>query len=154
MAAWAREPDTAHVIGSAAAVTGALALAGSGQAALLLAAADSGGNDLTVWLQGGGSAAAVAGLVYVARMIVKGDLVPRAVAERENETAAAVAATARREQDLQHLVAEGHGREKTLDRIAGETVRINAEVLAELRWWREQRERGQTVTLPPPGSGS
>lgn len=147
MAAWGREPDTTDVIASAAVV--ALTVSGVGMSAQTYAAASQSG--IAPWLQGGGSAAAVAGLVYVARMVIKGDLVARAVADRENETAAALAATARREKELQQLTSEGHGREKTLDRIAGETVRINADVLAELRWWREQREHGRTVTLPQPG---
>lgn len=130
----------------------ALATALSGNGLVILAAATStdSGPGITPWIQGGGSAAAVAGLVYVARMIVKGDLVPRAVAERENETVAALAATVRREQEAMELAREGHAREKAADATAGETVRISAEVLAELRWWREQRERGQTVTLPSP----
>lgn len=135
--------------------TGGLALAltaaSGGNLALLLAAADAagpGGSALAPWLQGGGSAAAVAGLVYVARMIVKGDLVPRAVADRENETAGAIRVQAEHATKLKELLGESLAREKTMDKIAGEAVKALAAVNVEMAWWRNQRERGQTVTLP------
>lgn len=131
---------------SAAAV--ALAAAVTGNGAVVFAAADAAPSAVTPWLQGGGSAAAVAGLVYVARMIVKGDLVPRAVADRENETAAALRVTAQRERELQELTGEAFAREKTLASVSGEIIRSMADVSAELRWWRDQRARGTTVSLP------
>lgn len=125
----------------------AFGVALTGNAAVVLAATDTGAG-ITPWLQGGGSAAAVAGLVYVARMIVKGDLVPRAVAERENETAAAIRVAADNERRLEGLEREGAEREKQLAAIARESVGAVADNTAELRWWREQRQKGQTVALP------
>lgn len=131
----------------------AITLAAGGNGAVLLAAGDT-SPGLAPWLQGGGSAAAVAGLVYVARMIVKGDLVPRAVADRENETAAALRTTAERETKYRDLLEESLAREKTAGEIARESVGAVADNTAELRWWRDQREHGQTVILPKAGNGS
>lgn len=136
------------MIATGASLTAALAVAGGGNVAVVLASADSGASQIAPWLQGGGSAAAVAGLVYVARMIVKGDLVPRAVAERENETAGAIRVQAVNVVKLQELVGEGLAREKTLAGVSGDMVKALAENAAELRWWRDQRERGHTVDLP------
>lgn len=131
------------------AIPTALTVALTGNAAVVLAATDTaGGAGLAPWLQGGGSAAAVAGLVYVARMIVKGDLVPRAVADRENETAAAIRVQAEHAKELQVIAAEALARETTLASVAGESVRALADVSSELRWWRDQRERGRSISLP------
>lgn len=138
------------MIGSTAAVVVALGAAAGGNGAVMLAAAETGGSDFALWLQGGGSAAAVAGLVYVARMIVKGDLVPRAVADRENETAAAIRIQAEHAKELQEIAAEALERETSLATIARESVGAVADNTSELRWWRDQRQRGQTVALPRP----
>jgi hypothetical protein len=137
------------------ALTSAFVTASLGNVAVVLAASETaGGSAVAPWLQGGGSAAAVAGLVYVARMIVKGDLVPRAVADRENETAAAIRVAAAHAAELQVITGEALARETTLAQIAGESVRGLADVNAELRWWRDQRERGHTVSLAqPPRTG-
>ena len=104
-----------------------------------MASSDGSGNNLPAIIQGGGSAAAVAGLVYVARLIIKGDLVARPVRDAEAETNANIAATVKRETELQALVGESLARETTLTRLNGETTKVNAELLAELRYWRGQR---------------
>lgn len=112
------------------------------------------GSDLAPWLQGGGSAAAVAGLVYVARMIVKGDLVPRAVAEREQETNVNIRVAAEQASKAQELTKtvldlahESHAREQALATVVGDNVRATTQqvelarqVSEELRWWRERRD--------------
>lgn len=123
-------------------VAAALTLAGGGmvaQAAAAVEPAVSRGTDLAPWLQGGGSAAAVAGLVYVARMIVKGDLVPRAVAEREAEAA-------KQRQVALDLAQDAHARETVAANIGNESIKAltqNAEMMRqvaeELRWWRDRR---------------
>lgn len=104
------------------------------------------GTNLAPWLQGGGSAAAVAGLVYVARMIVKGDLVPRAVAEREAEAASTVATAAKQAQIALDLAQDAHARETVAANIGNESIKAltqNAEMMRqvseELRWWRDNR---------------
>lgn len=139
------------VIGTSTGFAVAMAAAGGGNVAVFLAAAADGSGAASVapWLQGGGSAAAVAGLVYVARKIISGDLVPRAVADRENETAAAIRVSADRERALVELIGEGLAREKTLAKVSGEVVQSMADVTSELRWWRDQRERGRTMSVPP-----
>lgn len=131
----------------------ALTAAGLGNlAGITLAVAGEGGGGLDVapWLQGGGSAAAVAGLVYVARMIVKGDLVPRAVAERENETTAAIAAQARREAAQVELVNEAHAREVVLANLANSVSTMLGRVSQQLDYWeserRGRRSRGEPTT--------
>lgn len=135
-------------------ITG-LAVAGSGHLAMLVAAvepATNGNGDSTIaaWLQGGGSAAAVAGLVYVARMIVKGDLVPRAVADREQESSAAVRIAADHATRALELAQDAHAREVVAANIGNESIKAltqNAEVMRqvsdELRWWRERRPAGR-----------
>lgn len=128
----------------------AVGIAVTGNAAVLVAAAETGGNDLGLWVQGGGSAAAVAGLVYVARMIIKGDLVPRAVAERENEQAAQNRIAAENERKLMALNERSLRREEILADTCNGVVQHVADMTAaqrvnteELRWWRDQRERSQ-----------
>ena len=108
------------------AVSAALALAAGGNMALAVAAVEpvaNAGGSLAPWLTGGGSAAAVAGLVYVARMVVKGDLVPRPVEEREKEQAAAVQGAAERQSRLLELVTDSLAREQVLANLGGEAVR-------------------------------
>jgi len=140
-------------------VTEALAAAVGGNALVVLAAAvtptmDT-GDSLAPWLTGGGSAAAVAGLVYVARMVVKGDLVPRAVAEREREATEREKASAARKDELLRLskelvdlTHESQARETVLSNMGGEAVRAltlaqetSRQNTEELRWWRDRRER-------------
>lgn len=53
--------------------------------------------EIAPFLSGGGAAAAVGGLVYVTRKLLNGELVPRSVAERENELSQAVVAAGHRE---------------------------------------------------------
>lgn len=141
----------------------AVGLAGGGllaQAAAAVAevapAVSERGSDLAPWLQGGGSAAAVAGLVYVARMIVKGDLVPRAVAEREKEAGVNVRLAGEQAAAMQRLTEqavvlsqESHAREQVLAAVVGDNVRATTQqvelarqVTDELRWWRERRTPG------------
>lgn len=117
---------------------------------VLAATTGTTGPDLAPWLQGGGSAAAVAGLVYVARLIVKGDLVPSAVAAREQETGAAIRASFEREAKMQELLEASQTREKEQDRIHELAIqaltRVESEqqrVAEELRWWRDRREQPQ-----------
>lgn len=113
------------------------------------------GSDLAPWLQGGGSAAAVAGLVYVARMVVKGDLVPRAVAERERDAAYAIRTAAEREQRLLVLADQSAARELALDHTVSEMLRtvtrqdeVARQVVDELRYWQERRPTSRPT--PPP----
>lgn len=135
------------------AVSAALSLAAGGQLAVLAAAvapvAESGGN-LAPWLTGGGSAAAVAGLVYVARMVVKGDLVPRPVEEREKASAARKDELIALAKQLAELAHEAHARETVLANLGGEAVRAltlaqetNRQTNEQLSWWRDQRDRAQ-----------
>lgn len=134
---------------SASAVALTAAIGGNlGVLATVGAVAAEAGGGVAPYVQGGGSAAAVAGLLYVARLIIKGELVSRPVAETERETLAAIRAQAereaeagRRESRLEELVLEGRARESTLASIAGESARLTGEVEAELRYWRDQRER-------------
>jgi len=109
----------------------ALALAVAGNTAVLAAAETS--PSLAPWLQGGGSAAAVAGLVYVARMVVKGDLVTRSVAAREAEVSAAIRVTAERELRLIELIAASHDREIALSKLSSEMSSRLGEVSALFR---------------------
>lgn len=81
----------------------ALGAAASGTVASTFAAAvtavGAGGDVSTLapYMSGGGAVSAVAGLVYMARKLVNGDLVPRPVKEQEAELAAAIRAAAERE---------------------------------------------------------
>lgn len=82
----------------------ALATSGTGFVAtalgVLAQSPPSGGGgleEIAPFLSGGGAAAAVGGLVYVTRKLLNGELVPRSVAERENELSQAVVAAGQRE---------------------------------------------------------
>lgn len=133
-------------------VIAAMGAAGGGILAQILATAPalSTGTDLAPWLQGGGSAAAVAGLVYFARMVVKGDLVARPVAQREAEAAVALRAAAESAARSLALADEAHARETVAAHVGNESIAAltrNAEVMRqvseELRWWRERRPPGE-----------
>lgn len=96
------------------------------------------GADLGPWLQGGGSAAAVAGLVYVARMVVKGQLVPRPVADSDAELSAAIKIAGEREalamrlaEDTlrlaranEELAVEARAREQSMLALLGKTEHL------------------------------
>lgn len=136
-----------------AVLAGTGALTGSTSAALatLLAAAgetatSSGGTNLAPFVQGGGSAAAVAGLVYFARMVLRGDLVAKPTAEREAELAAAVRATAeretagvRREEALTLLVQQAAAREDALRKALTDVARLS---------WEHERTGGAPSDRP------
>lgn len=137
---------------SAVSVSAALGAAFMGNSALLFAAAETAsetGSTLAPWLQGGGSAAAVGGLVYVARLIVTGQLVPRPVREAEAELAAGILAAAQRE-DRVLTLAETAQRDHDMcreraDRTLVALTEMTAamrEVSEEMRYWREMRQRG------------
>jgi len=79
---------------------------------------------LAPWLQGGGSAAAVAGLVYVARMIVRGDLVPRSVEAREREVTEAVRVAFVREEKLLEALGESASALSGYAKVLNESNRL------------------------------
>lgn len=115
----------------------------------VIAAAATGADQVAPWVQGGGSAAAVAGLIYVARLITKGELVPRAVKDTENELNAQVLVQAQREAAAMKLAeeavearrAEGDRHDRSLVLLT--EVRLSlADVASEMQYWREMRDRG------------
>lgn len=116
----------------------ALTIASSGHVAVIAAATEA-PQTFTPWVQGGGAAAAVAGLVYVARMIVKGDLVPRAVAQREAEMGAAIRHQAERESQLLTLVDEAQAREKVYANLCNDMARTAGELGVVLREMKAER---------------
>lgn len=126
----------------------ALWAAGAGNVTVL-AAATGGAEAAAPWIQGGGSAAAVAGLVYVARLIVKGDLVPRSVKDAENELTAGIMAAGQREAKVLAL-AEQSARETNRAAsdhdqallLLADVRRIMGNVAEEMQYWREMRDRG------------
>lgn len=131
---------------------GALAVAASGNAALMAAAAD-GGTGVAPYVQSGGSAAAVAGLVYVARLIAKGELVPRAVKDSENELRGQVLVQAQREEKAMELAEETLTARKAdaerHDRALLLLARVDQDlstVAQEMSYWRAMRQRGTRTT--------
>lgn len=131
----------------------ALGLAGTGLLAQVVSAVEpavrDGGSTFAPYIQGGGSAAAVAGLVYVARLIAKGELVPRAVKDTENELNANVMVQAQREANAMRIaeeanearLAEGKRHDQSL--VLMTQVRQSLEdVSREMEYWREMRDRG------------
>lgn len=133
---------------TATAAFAALATAATGNVALMAMASDSTSN-VAPWVQGGGSAAAVAGLVYVARLIAKGELVPRPVRESEIEMAAAIMAAGQREAKVLQI-AEAQQIAYTAQQMQHDDVlrllltseRSLADVATEMAYWREMRDRG------------
>lgn len=137
---------------SVVSVSAALGVAFAGNSALLLSASDVAGqtgSDLAPWLQGGGSAAAVAGLVYVARLIVTGQLVPRPVKDVEAELGASILAAAQREDRVLKIAEDSVQALKRLEGKHDESLLLMAgtrrtldDVAQELQYWREMRDRG------------
>lgn len=82
----------------------ALAVTSLGVLASIAAQATGGGGDLAPYVSGGGAAAAVAGIVYLGRLMANGKLVSRDVAA-EIELLKAMNST------LSELVAQGRRRE-------------------------------------------
>lgn len=127
---------------------GAIAIAATGNLTVLAAAASE-TSGLAPWVQGGGSAAAVAGLVYVARMIVRGELVPRPVRDTENEMKAEIMIQGQREAQAMKI-AEESVKELRLSReqhdkgllILDAAARSMKDVAEEMEYWREMRDRG------------
>lgn len=115
----------------------------------LAAASSDGGQTIAPYVQGGGSAAAVGGLVYIARLIAKGELVPRAVKDTENELNASIMVSAQREARVMQIVEE-HGKttarlEEKHDAVIALLTEAKislAEVASEMEYWREMRDRG------------
>lgn len=133
------------ILSSAAVALGTTA---TGVGATILAAAAE-GIPAASYVQGGGSAAAVAGLIYVARLIAKGELVPRAVKDAENELHAGIMAAAQREAVVLRIAEQQQAdaadcrkrHDQTL--IALSDTRHTLEAVArEMAYWREMRDRG------------
>lgn len=108
-----------------------------------------GGGDLASYVQGGGSAAAVAGLVYVARLIVRGELVPRPVKDSENELGASILAAAQREDRVLKIAevqqADAVACRERSDRTIVALTEVSAamrDVASEMEYWRAIRQRG------------
>lgn len=124
-----------------------MALGGAASASLAAAAAQAaGGSDVTSYIQGGGSAAAVAGLVYVARLIAKGELVPRPVKETELEISAALRATLEREEaakaqaeSLAAMFKQVHEDRKRQYELQDKTLVALTQVQTEMNYWRNRR---------------
>lgn len=72
--------------------------------------AQSTGSDVAPWLSGGGAAAAVAGLAYIAKKIASGELVAVQIGQIIRDSA-------EREKGLSQLVKEAHEREEVLRTI-------------------------------------
>lgn len=131
----------------------ALSASGLGNTSVFLAAAAEETPSYAPYIQGGGSAMAVAGLVYVARMIVRGELVPRPVRESEQEMGAAILAAGQREAKVLSL-AEAYEKQnaacssrndKTLVALT-EVTQALRDVSREMEYWREVRQQGQRST--------
>lgn len=134
-------------------VFAAIGLAGTGLLAQTVTAVEpavrDGGSTFAPYIQGGGSAAAVAGLIYVARLIARGELVPRAVKDTENELNASVLVQAQREaaamriaeESIEARKSEGERHDRSLVLLT--QVRQELEdVGREMAYWREMRDRG------------
>lgn len=129
----------------------ALAVSGSSLGAMLTAAAaeaSGGGGDLAPWVGGGAGGVAVAALAYVVRAVITGRLVVREVSDREVELGAAIRDQAKviSEQAMQvrryeELVTEQMAQGVRDARLFDDLHRALGENAAEMRWWREQRER-------------
>lgn len=111
--------------------------------------APDGSNDLASYVQGGGSAAAVAGLVYVARLIVRGELVPRPVKDAEAELNAGIMAAAQREAAVLKVAEDATRLNGRLEAKHDESLLLLADVRRsldvvgnEMQYWREMRDRG------------
>ena len=88
----------------------ALSVTGLGIMIPLIAQA-SGGDNIANYISGGGSAAAVGGLVYMARKILSGDLVSRPTVVVEKELARLIQDSHDRETGLQNVMADANKRE-------------------------------------------
>lgn len=119
----------------------AITLSGLGH---LLLAAEPITSAPSVWapyVQGGGSAAAVAGLVYVARMVIRGDLVPRPVNDLQREQAALTVASYEREAKLQELLERERTEREEADRLLTDTRKALWAAESTMRYWQEKAER-------------
>lgn len=118
--------------------TVAMTAAAGGSVMQFAAAAEvDGGSSIALWVQGLSSLGAVGGLVYVAKMIVKGELVPRPVANYEAEIKAQIQAAADREAEtmkaseearrlaakFEELFSEARAREISQVRLQADTTR-------------------------------
>lgn len=147
----------------------ALSIAGAGNLGLIAtAAAAEPTSTLAPWIQGGGSAAAVGGLVYMARLIANGRLVPREVKDTEDDLRSDAMAAGQREARAM-AIAEAQQRHAEEDRIQRDRLilaldagnralesnnRTLETVAREMGEWR--RIRGQGVrsgeASPPEGA--
>lgn len=92
------------------------------QLGVVFAQATDPGSDIAAYISGGGSAAAVGGLVYMARKILNGDLISRPTAVAEKELVRLINEAHNREEALQKCMGGGHEREKRNDELTEKLI--------------------------------
>ena len=139
----------------------ALTVASAGNAATTLLAASDVPTGVAPWVQAGGGASAVVGLVYVARLIANGRLVPREVKDAEAELRASILAAAQREERVLRLAEERaedareERAQRALDREQRDRMVVAlADVAREMADWRVMRARGTRYGESGPPEGA
>lgn len=90
----------------------------------LLAAAAEFGDSFAPYAAGGGSAAAVAGLVYMARKLTNGELVAFPVKQRDEELVRLITDAKQREDTVKHLLQQQVEASQRVAKLQEETNRI------------------------------
>ena len=97
--------------------------------ALVLAQTNpSSGTDIAAYISGGGSAAAVGGLVYVVRKVFSGDLISRPTSVVEQELVRLVNESHNRESELQKVMGLGFERERKSEKQIERSIEALARI--------------------------